>query len=32
MSQCIERPRLDLINPAGTRKSACWLTAGESVQ
>ncbi|MDF3202934.1 ABC transporter ATP-binding protein [Pseudomonas sp. 1912-s] len=32
MSQCIERPRLDLINPVGTRKSACWLTAGESVQ
>ncbi|NWC71869.1 ABC transporter ATP-binding protein [Pseudomonas sp. P7758] len=32
MGQCIERPRLDLINPAGTRKSACWLTAGESVQ
>jgi len=31
MSQCIERPRLNLINPVGTRKSACWLTAGESV-
>lgn len=31
MSQCIERPRLNLINPAGSRKSACWLTAGESL-
>jgi peptide/nickel transport system ATP-binding protein len=31
MSQCAERPRLNPIDPAHLRKSACWLSAKESV-
>ncbi|MBT2372631.1 ABC transporter ATP-binding protein [Pseudomonas fluorescens] len=31
MTQCAERPRLNLIDPARLRKSACWLSAKESV-
>lgn len=31
MALCVERPHLDSINPAGQRKSACWLTTREAV-
>ncbi|QLG92858.1 ABC transporter ATP-binding protein [Pseudomonas yamanorum] len=31
MSQCAERPRLNPIDPASLRKSACWLSSKESV-